>query len=69
MRQDVAPTSDRTVPARAYLGEWTGPSDDHVRPAGHAVLVDGPDDNPQAVLRTLDRTVGQGNYHYLVTAG
>jgi hypothetical protein len=31
--------------------------------------VAGPYDNPRAIIRTLDRICGQGNYEYLVPAG
>jgi hypothetical protein len=55
------------APARAHLGEWTGPSAITFGRQGTPFYVDGPDDDPRAVLRTLERTVGNGNYHYLVT--
>lgn len=57
------------APARVHLGEWTGPSAITFGRQGTPFYVDGPDDNPHAILRTLDRTVGRGNYHYLVAAG
>lgn len=53
-------------PARAHLGDWTGPSAITFGRQGTPFYVDGPDDDPGAVMRTLDRTVGKGNYHYLV---
>jgi hypothetical protein len=53
--------------ARAHLGEWTGPSAITFGRQGTPFYVDGPDDDPRAVMRTLDRTVGKGNYHYLVS--
>jgi hypothetical protein len=33
---------------------------------GKPLYVSGPDDNVQAVLRQLDRAVGEGNYQYIV---
>jgi hypothetical protein len=56
-------------PARGHLGEWAGPSAITFGRQGTPFYVDGPDDDAWAVLRTLDRTVGKGNYHYLVAAG
>jgi hypothetical protein len=56
-------------PTRPHLGEWTGPSAITFGRQGTPFYVNGPDDDARAVLRTLDRTVGQGNYHYLVAAG
>ncbi len=35
---------------------------------GKPFYMSGPYDDPQAVLRTLDRTVGAGNYHFAVEA-
>jgi hypothetical protein len=31
--------------------------------------VAGPYDNPRAIVRTLDRVCGQGNYDYLLSVG
>jgi len=33
---------------------------------GKPLYIQGPHDNVQAILRQLDRAVGEGNYHYLV---
>jgi hypothetical protein len=32
-------------------------------------FVQGPDDDAEQVLRTLERTAGPGNYHYWAAAG
>jgi hypothetical protein len=49
-----------------HLGSWTGPSAITFGQDGMPMYVSGPHDNPRAVLRTLTRTVGEGNFHYLV---
>jgi hypothetical protein len=33
---------------------------------GQPHYINGPDDNPERVLATLERTVGRGRYHYTV---
>ena len=50
----------------AHLGSWSGPSAITFGRDGMPMYVSGPHDNPRAVLRTLTRTVGEGNFHYLV---
>ena len=40
-----------------------------VRRDGVPFYMSGPYDNPRAVVRTLDRTCGEGNYHYVVGTG
>jgi hypothetical protein len=50
------------------LGEWSGPSAITFGHDGVPTYFDGPDDDPRAVLRTLTRTVGEGNFHYTVGA-
>lgn len=49
-----------------HLGSWSGPSAITFGQDGTPMYVSGPHDNPRAVLRTLTRTVGEGNFHYLV---
>lgn len=36
---------------------------------GKPFYIAGPYDNPQAILRQLERTAGEGNYHYLFQIG
>jgi hypothetical protein len=48
------------------LGDWAGPSDITFGHDGKPFYIQGPYDNPTAVIRTLDRTVGRDNYHYLI---
>jgi hypothetical protein len=46
-----------------HLGEpWSGPSAITFGQDGRPFYVSGPDDNPQSVLRTLTRVVGEGNF-------
>jgi len=33
---------------------------------GTPFYVQGPNDNPEAILRRLERTVGEGNYHFMI---
>jgi hypothetical protein len=49
-----------------HLGEpWTGPSAITFGRDGRPFYVDGPDDNPAAVLRTLAAAVGEGGFDHL----
>jgi hypothetical protein len=54
--------------ATAHLGPATGPSVIGFGRHGKPCFVQGPRDNPTAVLRTLERSIGHGNFDYLVTA-
>jgi hypothetical protein len=49
-----------------HLGAWEGSSAITFGQDGVPTYVSGPHDNPRAVMRTLTRTVGEGNFHYLV---
>lgn len=55
-------------PAAAHLGDWQESSAITFGQDGMPMYVSGPHDNPQAVLRTLSRSVGDGNFHYLTVA-
>jgi hypothetical protein len=50
-----------------HLGAWSGPSV-HIGfgREGKPLFVQGPDDNAARVLKTLDGSVGRGNYDFLV---
>jgi len=50
-----------------HLGAWSGGSDITFGKGGKPLFVQGPYDNAPSVVRTLDRTVGPGNFDYLVT--
>ncbi len=50
-------------PCRAQLGAWNGPG---AIEFGKPVFSPGPNDDAAAIIRTLDGTVGRGNFHYVV---
>jgi hypothetical protein len=50
------------------LGSWTGPSAISFRRDGKPFFVQGPHDDADAVLQTLERSVGRGNFPSLVQA-
>ena len=52
-----------------HLGEWTDTSRITFGRDGVPFYVSGPYDNPRSVVRTLERTCGEGNYHYVVGQG
>jgi hypothetical protein len=56
----------RTRPA---LGSWEGPSAIAFGMDGKPYYINGPDDDPQRVLATLDRAVGREGFHYTVSLG
>ncbi|MGH3909851.1 MAG: hypothetical protein ACRDRM_03375, partial [Pseudonocardiaceae bacterium] len=51
-------------PAAGHLGPWPDTSDIAFGRHGVPYYVSGPYDNPAAVLRTLTRSVGKGNFQY-----
>jgi hypothetical protein len=55
--------------AKGHLGSWSGPSAIRFGRNGKPFYVEGPHDDSAAVMRTLNRTVGKGNYEFLVVAG
>jgi hypothetical protein len=54
--------------ARGHLGPRTGPSAIGFGRDGKPFYVQGPYDDGQRVMRTLQRTVGEGNFEFLVVA-
>lgn len=52
--------------ARGLLGSWEGPSAITFGMDGKPHYLNGPDDDPERVLATLERTVGRGGYNYTV---
>ena len=52
-----------------HLGEWTETSRITFGRDGVPFYLSGPYDNPRSVVRTLDRTCGEGNYHYALGVG
>ncbi len=51
-------------PARPHLGTWHPPSRIRFGLHGRPYFQQGPYDNPTRVMRTLDRSVGPGNYRF-----
>lgn len=49
-----------------HLGPWTPPSAITFGRHGQPLYVQGPRDNATAVMATLTRTVGKGNFHYVL---
>lgn len=54
--------------AQAHLGPWSGPSTITFGKHGRPFYISGPNDKPRAVLRTLERTAGVGNFEFLTIA-
>lgn len=52
--------------AAGHLGPGSGPCDIEFGRDRKPYFVQGPYDDPRRIMRTLDNTVGQGNYHYLM---
>ena len=55
--------------ARPALGDWDGPSAITFGMSGTPHYINGPYDDPQRVLSTLERTVGRDGFHYTVSLG
>lgn len=56
-------------PASDHLGPWEETSDITFGHDGVPSYLQGPHDNPAAVLRTLTASVGSGNFHFITPAG
>jgi hypothetical protein len=57
----------RDFPAAAgHLGTWSGRSAITFGQAGEPYYIEGPWDDSRRVMRTLERTVGAGHFHFLV---
>ncbi|NLU79035.1 hypothetical protein HCA58_11740 [Micromonospora sp. HNM0581] len=52
--------------AAPHLGTWEPPSRITFGLNGKPYFQQGPHDNPERIMRTLDRTVGRDNYHFTV---
>jgi hypothetical protein len=55
--------------ARRALGSWDGTSAITFGRDGTPLYVNGPWDDPERVLATLERSVGGGRFHYAVSLG
>jgi hypothetical protein len=63
-----APHSDFEA-ARGHLGAWKGPAAIRFGCDGRPTFTQGPYDDPAFVLRTLEESVGAGNFHFTVSTG
>jgi hypothetical protein len=57
------------APAQGHLGPWTGPSTITFGKNGKPLYISGPYDSPGSIIRTLEGTVGRGNFHFLAATG
>ncbi len=55
--------------ARSHLGAWEGPSAIRFGRNGKPFFTQGPYDDPATVLRTLEESVGSGNFNFTVSIG
>ena len=51
----------------AHLGPWSDSSSISFGQHGVPLYQQGPHDNPRATIKTLTRTLGEGNFHYIIT--
>jgi len=49
-----------------HLGSWSGPSAIRFGRHGKPMYVAGPFDDPNRIMRTLVRSVGKGNFDFLI---
>lgn len=61
---DFEPHPDFAATA-PYLGAPTAPTPIRFAREGSPFYISGPDDNPRAVIATLEATTGAGNYHFI----
>lgn len=55
--------------ASGHLGNWNPPSRIGFGYNGQPFFQQGPHDDPARVMRTLDKSVGKGNYRYMTVIG
>jgi hypothetical protein len=55
--------------ARSHLGAWEGPGAICFGRNGKPFFAQGPYDDPAAVLRTLEKSVGSGNFNFTASIG
>jgi hypothetical protein len=51
---------------RGHLGPWEGPSAIRFGRDGKPFFISGPNDNPPRILKQLERSVGGGNFDYMI---
>jgi hypothetical protein len=54
---------------RELLGQWDGQPQLIFGREGKPFYSQGPYDNPSKIIKTLNQSVGEGNYHFLIEAG
>jgi len=54
--------------AAGHLGAWAGPSAIGFGRDGKPFYIQGPYDNAARIMKTLERSTGRDNYHFLVSA-
>lgn len=54
---------------QAHLGDWNASSDITFGRDGMPLYIEGPHDDTFRIMRTLRKTVGDGNFHYLCQIG
>jgi hypothetical protein len=52
----------------SHLGPWHGPSAIGFGREGKPFFIQGPHDNADRIMKTLERTIGRDNFHFLVQA-
>jgi hypothetical protein len=57
------------APARGHLGDPAAANPIRFGHNGKPMFIQGPYDDARRITRTLDRTIGNGNYHFTVDAG
>jgi hypothetical protein len=55
--------------SRLHLGDWNGEIRIECGREGKPFYVNGPYDNPMKVIETLKKSVGEGNFDYLIGSG
>lgn len=51
---------------RGHLGSWEGPSAITFGRQGKPFFIAGPHDDPARVMRQIERSVGAGNFHFMI---
>jgi len=51
---------------RGHLGSWVGPSAVEFGYRGEPYFIEGPHDDADRILRTLERSVGRGNFKFVI---
>lgn len=57
------------VKCAGHLGEWDGSSDITFGRDGMPLYIQGPHDDMFAIMTTLRKTAGEGNFHYVAGIG